>query len=260
MVFSGLIFSSAPTPRHISPPPASNLGFSAYFLTPTPTAWFFPVLYSLPRPLLATFLHLPLPIWVFLLTFLLLHPPHGFFRSYILFRAHSSPHFSTSRFQFGFFCLLSYSYTHRMVFSGLIFSSTPTPRHISPPPASNLGFSAYFLTPTPTAWFFPVLYSLPRPLLATFLHLPLPIWVFLLTFLLLHPPHGFFRSYILFRAHSSPHFSTSRFQFGFFCLLSYSYAHRVGFSGLIFSSAPTSLCHMIYFRKKSRTFILLSCV
>ena len=99
-----------------------------------------------------------------------------------------------------------------------------------------------------------------RPLLATFLHLPLPIWVFLLTFLLLHPPHGFFRSYILFLTHSSPHFSTSRFQFGFFCLLSYSYAHRVGFSGLIFSSAPTSLCHMIYFRKKSRTFILLSCV
>ena len=37
----------------------------AYFLTPTPTAWFFPVLYSLPRPLLATFLHLSLPIWVF---------------------------------------------------------------------------------------------------------------------------------------------------------------------------------------------------
>ena len=258
--FSGLIFSSAPTLRHISPPLASNLGFSAYFLPPTPTAWVFPVLYSLPRPLLATFLHLALPIWVFLLTFLLLHPPHGFFRSYILFRAHSSPHFSTSRFQFGFFCLLSYSYTHRMVFSGLIFSSAPTPRHISPPRASNLGFSAYFLTPTPTAWFFPVLYSLPRPLLATFLHLSLPIWVFLLTFFLSRPLHGFFRSYILFLTHSSPHFSTSRFQFGFFCLLSYSYAHRVGFSGLIFSSAPTSLCHMIYFRKKSRTFILLSCV
>ena len=162
--FSGLIFSSAPTPRHISPPRASNLGFSAYFLTPTPTAWVFPVLYSLPRPLLATFLHLPLPIWVFLLTFLLLHPPHGFFRSYILFRAHSSPHFSTSRFQFGFFCLLSSSHAHCMGFSGLIFSSSPTPRHISPPRASNLGFSAYFLTPTPTAWGFPVLYSLPRPL------------------------------------------------------------------------------------------------
>ena len=220
--FSGLIFSSAPTLRHISPPLASNLGFSAYFLPPTPTAWVFPVLYSLPRPLLATFLHLALPIWVFLLTFLLLHPPHGFFRSYILFHAHSSPHFSTSRFQSGFFCLLSYSYTHRMVF--------------------------------------PVLYSLPRPLLATFLHLSLPIWVFLLTFFLSRPLHGFFRSYILFLTHSSPHFSTSRFQFGFFCLLSYSYAHRVGFSGLIFSSAPTSLCHMIYFRKKSRTFILLSCV
>ena len=162
--FSGLIFSSAPTLRHISPPLASNLGFSAYFLPPTPTAWVFPVLYSLPRPLLATFLHLALPIWVFLLTFFLLHPPHGFFRSYILFHAHSSPHFSTSRFQSGFFCLLSYSYTHRMVFSGLIFSSAPTPRHISPPLASNLGFSAYFLTPTPTAWGFPVLYSLPRPL------------------------------------------------------------------------------------------------
>ena len=29
----------------------SNLGFSAYFLPPTPTAWVFPVLYSLPRPL-----------------------------------------------------------------------------------------------------------------------------------------------------------------------------------------------------------------
>ena len=220
--FSGLIFSSAPTLRHISPPLASNLGFSAYFLPPTPTAWVFPVLYSLPRPLLATFLHLALPIWVFLLTFLLLHPPHGFFRSYILFHAHSSPHFSTSRFQSGFFCLLSYSYTHRMVFSGLIFSSAPTPRHISPPLASNS--------------------------------------IFLLTFFLSRPLHGFFRSYILFLTHSSPHFSTSRFQFGFFCLLSYSYAHRVGFSGLIFSSAPTSLCHMIYFRKKSRTFILLSCV
>ena len=163
-------------------------------------------------------------------------------------------------FQFGFFCLLSSSYTHRIGFSGLIFSSAPTLRHISPPLASNLGFSAYFLPPTPTAWVFPVLYSLPRPLLATFLHLALPIWVFLLTFLLLRPPRGVFRSYILFLTHSSPHFSTSRFQFGFFCLLSYSYAHRVGFSGLIFSSAPTSLCHMIYFRKKSRTFILLSCV
>ena len=88
-----------------------NPGFSAYFLPPTPIAQGFPVLYSLPRPLFATFLHLSLPIWVFLLTFFLLHPPRGFFRSYILFRAHSSPHFSTSRFQFGFFCLLSYSYT-----------------------------------------------------------------------------------------------------------------------------------------------------
>ena len=29
----------------------SNLGFSAYFLPLTPTAWVFPVLYSLPRPL-----------------------------------------------------------------------------------------------------------------------------------------------------------------------------------------------------------------
>lgn len=29
----------------------SNLGFSAYFLPLTPTAWGFPVLYSLPRPL-----------------------------------------------------------------------------------------------------------------------------------------------------------------------------------------------------------------
>ena len=125
---------------------------------------------------------------------------------------------------------------------------------------SNLGFSAYFLRLTPIAWVFPVLYSLPHPLLATFLHLALPIWVFPLTFFLLHPPRGFFRSYILFRAHSPPHFSTSRFQFGFFCLLSSTHTHCMGFSGLIFSFAPTSLCHMIYFRKKSRTFILLSCV
>ena len=163
-------------------------------------------------------------------------------------------------FQFGFFCLLSSTHAHCMGFSGLIFSSSPTPRHISPPHASNLGFSAYFLPLTPTAWVFPVLYSLPHPLPATFLHLPLPIWVFLLTFFHSRPPRGFFRSYILFRAHSSPHFSTSRFQFGFFCLLSSTHAHCMGFSGLIFSSAPTSLCHMIYFRKKSRTFILLSCV
>ncbi len=163
-------------------------------------------------------------------------------------------------FQFGFFCLLSSTHAHCMGFSGLIFSSAPTPLHIFPPRASNLGFSAYFLPPTPTAWGFPVLYSLPRPLLATFLHLALPIWVFLLTFFLLRPPHGVFRSYILYRTHSSPHFSTSRFQSGFFCLLSSSYTHRMVFSGLIFSSSPTSLCHMIYFRKKSRTSILLSCV
>ena len=109
-------------------------------------------------------------------------------------------------FQSGFFCFLSSSYAHRMGFSGLIFSSAPTPRHISPPPSSSLGFSAYFLPPTPTAWVFPVLYSHPHPLLGTFLHLPLPIWVFLLTFFLLHPPHGVFRSYILFRTHFTiPH-------------------------------------------------------
>ena len=109
-------------------------------------------------------------------------------------------------FQSWFFCLLSSSHAHRIGFSGLIFSSAPTLRHISPPLASNLGFSAYFLPPTPTAWVFPVLYSLPRPLLATFLHLALPIWVFLLTFLLLRPPRGVFRSYILFRAHfTMPH-------------------------------------------------------
>ena len=29
----------------------SNLGFSAYFLSPTPTAWFFPVLYFISCPL-----------------------------------------------------------------------------------------------------------------------------------------------------------------------------------------------------------------
>ena len=60
--------------------------------------------------------------------------------------------FSTSRFQFGFFCLLSYSYTHRMVFSGLIFSSAPTPRHISPPLASNLGFSSLYFLPSIAAF------------------------------------------------------------------------------------------------------------
>ena len=104
-----------------------------------------------------------LPVWVFSLAFLYLHPSHG------LFHSHSTPHAQFSlrhlhiSFRFGFSRLLFSPQAHAVGFSDCFPLLTPSFLSATSILVSGLGFLACFSLPKPTPWVFPTASHSSRP-------------------------------------------------------------------------------------------------